>query len=101
MNEHSQSPVLPDDDYNQELIANVHPADWVNPKPTGRYNIVVIGAGTAGLITAGIAASLGAKVALIEKEKDARLGGTCGLRGRIPTKALLNAAHLYQKAGEF
>src|SRR6185295_17441711 len=43
----------------------------------------------------------GLKTAIIEKEKDARLGGTCGLRGCIPTKALLNAAHLYQKAGEF
>jgi dihydrolipoamide dehydrogenase len=40
-------------------------------------------------------------VAIVEKEKDGRLGGTCGLRGCIPTKALLNAAHLYQKAGEF
>ena len=44
---------------------------------------------------------MGLKVAIIEKEKDARLGGTCGLRGCIPTKALLNAAHLYQKAGHF
>ena len=41
------------------------------------------------------------KVAIIEKEKDARLGGTCGLRGCIPTKALLNAAHLYDKASHF
>ena len=47
------------------------------------------------------AGQLGLKTAIIEKEKDARLGGTCGLRGCIPTKALLNAAHLYQKAGEF
>ena len=83
MNEHSQSPVLPDDDYNQELVANVHPADWVNPKPTGRYNIVVIGAGTAGLITAGIAASLGAKVALIEKHL---MGGDCLNVGCVPSK---------------
>jgi dihydrolipoamide dehydrogenase len=47
------------------------------------------------------AGQLGLKVALVEKEKDARLGGTCGLRGCIPTKALLNAAHLYDKAGHF
>ena len=44
---------------------------------------------------------MGLKVALIEKEDTERLGGTCGLRGCIPTKALLNAAHLYQKAGHF
>lgn len=67
MNEHDQSLILPNDDHNQQLVANVHPSDWVNPEPTGRYNIVVIGAGTAGLITAVVAASLGAKVALIEK----------------------------------
>ena len=59
--------VAPWDSHNQALVANVHPADWVNPKPAPRYNLVVIGAGTAGLITASGAAGLGAKVALIEK----------------------------------
>ena len=67
MSEYDQPLVLPNDEFNQQLVANVHPADWVNPEPTGRYNIVVVGAGTAGLITAVVAASLGAKVALIEK----------------------------------
>jgi hypothetical protein len=37
--------VLPDDVHNQTLIGNVHPGDWTNPEPTGRYNLVVIGAG--------------------------------------------------------
>jgi hypothetical protein len=37
--------ILPDDIHNQTLIGNVHPADWTNPEPTGRYNLVVIGAG--------------------------------------------------------
>jgi hypothetical protein len=38
--------VLPHDAYNETLVANVHPADWVNPEPSGCYNLVVIGAGT-------------------------------------------------------
>ena len=47
--------VLPNDEHNQKLVSNVRPPDWVNPDPTGTYNIVVIGAGTAGLVTAVIA----------------------------------------------
>jgi hypothetical protein len=35
----------PFDQHNQALIANVHPTDWTNPEPTGRYNMVVIGGG--------------------------------------------------------
>ncbi len=45
-------PLLPWDSHNQKLRANVAPADWQNPKPSGRYNLVVIGGGTAGLVTA-------------------------------------------------
>ena len=59
--------LLPDDTYDRELIENVHPSKWVNPEPAGRYNIIVLGGGTAGLITAIVGASLGAKVALIEQ----------------------------------
>jgi len=66
-----------------------------------QFDITIIGSGPGGYVAAVRAGQLGLKVALIEKEKDARLGGTCGLRGCIPTKALLNAAHLYQKAGHF
>src|SRR5436189_3844003 len=66
-----------------------------------KFDVVIIGSGPGGYVAAVRAGQLGLKVAIIEKEKDARLGGTCGLRGCIPTKALLNAAHLYQKAGEF
>ena len=86
MSEHNQSLILPNDDYNQELVANVHPPDWVNPEPTGRYNIVVIGAGTAGLVTAVIAAGLGAKVALIEKHL---MGGDCLNVGCVPSKGVI------------
>ncbi|MEO8497138.1 MAG: FAD-containing oxidoreductase, partial [Planctomycetota bacterium] len=55
----------PNDVHNQTLASHVHPPDWTNPTPAGRYNLVVIGAGTAGLVTAAGAAGLGAKVALI------------------------------------
>jgi len=73
-------------------MANVHPHDWVNPEPASRYNLVVIGAGTAGLITAAGAAELGAKVALIEKQ---HMGGDCLNVGCVPSKALLRAARAY------
>jgi threonine dehydrogenase-like Zn-dependent dehydrogenase len=52
--------MLPDDEHNRALLENVHPSTWVNPDSAGRYNLVVIGAGTAGLITAVVAAGLGA-----------------------------------------
>ena len=57
--------VLPRDVFNEQLIAKVHPLDWVNPQPAPRYNLVVQGAGTAGLVTTAGAAGLGAKVALV------------------------------------
>lgn len=79
----------PYDDHNQRLVENVHPADWVNPEPDGRYNMVVIGAGTAGLITAAGTAGLGGKVALIER---GLMGGDCLNVGCVPSKALIRAA---------
>ena len=42
----------PDDEHNRTLVGHVHPTDWVNPEPAKRYNMVVLGAGTAGLVTA-------------------------------------------------
>ncbi len=66
-----------------------------------QFDVVIIGSGPGGYVAAIRGSQIGLKVALIEKEKDARLGGTCGLRGCIPTKALLNSAHLYEKAGHF
>jgi len=101
MPQHDQERVLPNDEHNQQLVANVHPFDWVNPEPVGRYNIVVIGAGTAGLITAVIAASLGAKVALIEKHL---MGGDCLNVGCVPSKGMIRAARAWadlRNAAEF
>jgi dihydrolipoamide dehydrogenase len=66
-----------------------------------QFDVTIIGAGPGGYVAAVRGAQLGLKVAIIEKEPGGRLGGTCGLRGCIPTKALLNAAHLYEKAGHF
>jgi pyruvate/2-oxoglutarate dehydrogenase complex dihydrolipoamide dehydrogenase (E3) component len=84
--------VLPDDEHDRQLVANVHPSDWINPQPEGRYNIAVLGAGTAGLITAIVAASLGAKVALIEKRA---MGGDCLNVGCVPSKGLLRATRAW------
>jgi len=80
----------PHDEHNQRLESNVHPPDWTNPTPDGRYHLVVIGAGTAGLVTAAGAAGLGAKVALIERSL---MGGDCLNVGCVPSKALLAAGH--------
>src|SRR5439155_20652093 len=81
--------VLPDDVYNRELVGRVHPPDWANPEPAGRYNLVVIGAGTAGLVSAAGAAGLGGRVALVEREL---LGGDCLNVGCVPSKALIRAS---------
>jgi pyruvate/2-oxoglutarate dehydrogenase complex dihydrolipoamide dehydrogenase (E3) component len=89
----SDSPlILPNDEYNRQLVENVHPSNWVNPEPTGRYNIVVIGAGTAGLVTAVIAAGVGAKVALVERHL---MGGDCLNVGCVPSKGLIRAARAW------
>ena len=66
-----------------------------------QFDVTIIGSGPGGYVAAIRGSQMGLKVALVEKEDGGRLGGTCGLRGCIPTKALLNAAHLYQKAGHF
>ena len=79
----------PRDQWNQALVANVQPPDWVNPTPAPSYNLLVIGAGTAGLVAAAGAAGLGARVALIEKH---RLGGDCLNYGCVPSKALIRSA---------
>lgn len=77
------------DRYNQALVTNVRPPDWNNPTPDGPYNLVVIGAGTAGIVTAAGAAGLGAKVALIEKHL---IGGDCLNVGCVPSKSVIRAS---------
>jgi pyruvate/2-oxoglutarate dehydrogenase complex dihydrolipoamide dehydrogenase (E3) component len=80
--------VLPKDEYNRKLVKNAHPSDWRNPDPSSCYNLVVIGAGTAGLVTAAGAAGLGAKVALIERHL---MGGDCLNVGCVPSKGIIRA----------
>ena len=97
----TQTTVQPMDEFNQVLVSNVHPSDWVNPEPVDRYNLVIIGAGTAGLVTAAGAAGLGARVALVEKHL---LGGDCLNVGCVPSKCLIRSARAYadvRDAGEF
>ncbi|MBC7537348.1 MAG: mercuric reductase [Bacteriovorax sp.] len=91
MNSNSKILMMPNDYYNRKLLKLVHPDNWINPVPAKCYNIVVIGAGTAGLVTAAAAASLGAKVALVEKKL---MGGDCLNVGCIPSKTLARAARV-------
>lgn len=85
----------PLDSHNRRLIENVHPLGWTNPKPADRYHLVVVGGGTAGLVSAAGAAGLGARVALIEKRL---LGGDCLNYGCVPSKALISAARAWHAA---
>ncbi len=87
--------VLPRDEHNAALVSNVHPPDWVNPEPARRYNLVVIGAGTAGLVTAAGAAALGAKVALVEHHL---MGGDCLNVGCVPSKCIIRSSRVVADA---
>jgi pyruvate/2-oxoglutarate dehydrogenase complex dihydrolipoamide dehydrogenase (E3) component len=88
-------PIEPLDEYNLKLIENVHPPSWVNPEPKERYHMVVIGAGTAGLVSAKGAAGLGARVALIERHL---MGGDCLNVGCVPSKGVIRASRAWQDA---
>lgn len=94
-------PVTPIERHNRALLDLVHPANWVPPVPKDIYDLVVIGAGTAGLVTAAGAAGLGARVALVERHL---MGGDCLNVGCVPSKALLRSAHAAAevlRAGDF
>jgi len=62
---------------------------------TGSFDVVVVGGGPGGYVAALRAAQLGASTAIVEKD---RMGGTCLVRGCIPTKALLQSSELYTLA---
>ena len=81
--------MLVDDPHDKQLIENCHPPRWVNSTPAGKYNLVVVGGGTAGLVSAVGSAGLGAKVALIERNL---LGGDCLNVGCVPSKGVIRAA---------
>ena len=93
--------MLPKDSHNAELVSNVHPSDWKNPEPLPMYNLVALGAGTAGLVSAAGAAGLGAKVALVEKNL---LGGDCLNYGCVPSKSIIRSSRVaadIQNADQF
>ena len=88
---HAASHVWPMDSHNTTLLDNVHPPDWNDPKAnqsdgSSTYDMVAIGAGVGGLITAASAAAVGAKVALIEANL---MGGDCLNVGCVPSKCKL------------
>lgn len=89
--------LYPKDEHNMTLTRNVHPPNWHNPTPAKRYNLVVIGAGTAGLVCAAGAAGLGAKVALVERHL---MGGDCLNVGCVPSKALIRSSRSAAWAGD-
>jgi len=81
--------MLVNDAHDKRLIENCHPSKRINPTPAEKYNLVVIGGGTAGLVSAAGAVGLGAKVALIERNL---LGGDCLNVGCVPSKGIIRAA---------
>lgn len=91
----SQVPeVFPKDEHNATLVSHVRPPDWKNPDPAPRYNLVVVGAGTAGLVSAAGAAGLGARVALVEKHL---LGGDCLNVGCVPSKCVIRSSRVIEE----
>jgi mercuric reductase len=67
-------------------------------RPGGDYDLVVIGAGSAAFAAAIRATTLGAKVAIVERDT---VGGTCVNVGCIPSKTLLAASETYHEAGHY
>jgi pyruvate/2-oxoglutarate dehydrogenase complex dihydrolipoamide dehydrogenase (E3) component len=88
-------PPLTQSEYDRLLLDRLRPADWENPGSTGRYHMLVIGGGTAGLVTAALAAGLGASTALVER---GLMGGDCLNVGCVPSKAMLAAARAWRAA---
>src|SRR5512135_1340222 len=76
----------------RRLLEDAPSAARQNPRPVGKYNLVVLGGGPAGILAACAAAALGAKVALVERSL---LGGTCLNTGCIPSKSILRTSRLY------
>jgi pyruvate/2-oxoglutarate dehydrogenase complex dihydrolipoamide dehydrogenase (E3) component len=89
--------VEPFDELNRRLVENVHPPGWCNPTPEGPYDLVVVGAGSGGLVTSLIASSLCARVALVERHL---MGGDCLNVGCVPSKSLISGARIVHDAGQ-
>ena len=89
--------IAPFDAPNRKTIAQGHPPDWQPPHPKDVYELVVIGAGPAGLMASLVAASAGHTVAMVERNLT---GGTCVNFGCTPSKSLLRAARAVFHARE-
>ena len=66
--------------------------EHTNPTPANRYHLVVVGAGTAGLIAASFAAGAGARVALVERHL---MGGDCLNVGCVPSKSIIRSSRVF------
>ena len=87
--------LLPGNEADERLRQEVHPDSWINPLPKSRYHLVVVGAGTGGLVSAAIAAGLGARVALVER---GLMGGDCLTVGCVPSKSIIRASRAWDHA---
>jgi pyruvate/2-oxoglutarate dehydrogenase complex dihydrolipoamide dehydrogenase (E3) component len=87
--------LLPSDSYNRTTISQGHPTNWRN-REGGKYDLVVVGAGPAGLVADITAAAQGHRVALTEQRLT---GGTCVNFGCTPSKALVRCARAIHEAG--
>ena len=83
---------VPADAYERERVANTRPSAWRNPQPGGPYQLAIVGAGPAGMVAAELAASLGVRVALIERNA---IGGVNLETGSVPSKTLIRTSRIY------
>ena len=93
--------IHPQDAFNEEWLSQAKPSTWQNPTATGRYNLLVIGGGSGGLVSAVGANGVGARVALVEKNI---LGGDCLNAGCVPSKTIIRSAKIIgdlRRASEF
>jgi pyruvate/2-oxoglutarate dehydrogenase complex dihydrolipoamide dehydrogenase (E3) component len=93
--------VWPLDEYNAELLNEVHPRDHQSKEPHKEYDLIAIGSGAGGLVSSKQAARRGAKSALISEQL---AGGDCLNVGCVPSKALIRSAKAVsqvKRAAEF